>query len=247
MTEYEQKISVELKQWQRKITKDPSFADRLSKQVQDKMSGIIPEKVHQAVTFMVEKMFKLMLYGAEYLTGEMPDPQSTLLWREAYVKQTIKDYQKTAGVEGAVTGAGGILMGIADFPVLVGIKLKMLFEISRLYGYDVGDYRERLFMLYIFQLAFSSQHNRPQVYKILENWQAYADLLPKDPAAFDWRSFQQEYRDYIDLAKMAQLIPVVGAAVGAVANYKLIDKLGATAMQCYRMRKLDDGLKLENQ
>ena len=35
---------------------------------------------------------------------------------------------------------------------------------------------------------------------------------------------------------MAQLIPVIGAAVGAIANYKLITKLGTTAMNCYRMR-----------
>ncbi|WP_255494182.1 EcsC family protein [Hufsiella ginkgonis] len=35
---------------------------------------------------------------------------------------------------------------------------------------------------------------------------------------------------------MAQLIPVIGAAVGAIANYKLVDKLGETAMNCYRMR-----------
>ncbi|HEX8505766.1 MAG TPA: EcsC family protein, partial [Hymenobacter sp.] len=44
------------------------------------------------------------------------------------------------------------------------------------------------------------------------------------------------YRDYIDLAKMAQLVPVIGAAVGAVANYRLIEQLGETAMNCYRLR-----------
>ena len=31
---------------------------------------------------------------------------------------------------------------------------------------------------------------------------------------FDWRTFQQEYRDYIDLAKLAQMLPGVGAVVG---------------------------------
>ena len=246
MTTYEETVFDQLKSWQQKIQKNPSFTDKLSKRIQDKMNGIIPEKVHQAITYTIEKMFKVMLYGAEYVTGDLPDGDATLLWREAYIKQSIKDYQKTAGVEGAVSGAGGILLGIADFPVLIGIKLKLLFEISRMYGYDVSDYRERLFMLYVFQLAFSSQQHRLHTYKIIAGWQAYADLLPKDPEAFDWRSFQQEYRDYIDIAKMAQLIPVIGAAVGAVANYKLIEKLGETAMNCYRMRKLDEHLRLEN-
>ena len=62
--------------------------------------------------------------------------------------------------------------------------------------------------------------------------------LPEDIHQFDWRNFQQEYRDYIDLAKMAQLIPIIGAPVGFVVNARLIRKLGLTAMNAYRMRLL---------
>ena len=57
---------------------------------------------------------------------------------------------------------------------------------------------------------------------------------------FDWRSFQQQYRDYIDLAKLAQLVPIIGAPVGAVVNYRLIRKLGSTAINAYRMRWFDE-------
>jgi hypothetical protein len=39
---------------------------------------------------------------------------------------------------------------------------------------------------------------------------------------------------------MAQLLPVIGAAVGAIANYNLIAQLGDTAMNCFRMRSRDD-------
>ena len=39
-----------------------------------------------------------------------------------------------------------------------------------------------------------------------------------------------------NLAKMAQLVPVIGAPVGAVANYALVRKLGKTAKNAYRMR-----------
>jgi len=74
------------------------------------------------------------------------------------------------------------------------------------------------------------------VYRQIENWEQRKQDLPDDIHQFDWRTLQQEYRDYIDLAKMAQLIPVIGAPVGALANYRLIDKLGKTAMNAYRMR-----------
>jgi hypothetical protein len=51
-------------------------------------------------------------------------------------------------------------------------------------------------------------------------------------------AFQQEYRDYIDLPKLAQMIPIVGAPIGAVVNWRLVERLGETAMNGYRMRWL---------
>ena len=63
---------------------------------------------------------------------------------------------KIAAAEGAGTGAGGILLGLADFPLLLGIKIKFLFDAATLYGFDTSNKEERLFILHVFQLAFSS-------------------------------------------------------------------------------------------
>jgi len=238
MTRYEEEVGLMLQFWQYKMKRKPSLTNRLSKSIQNKINGFIPDKVHRAITVSIEKMVKAVLFGAKHTTFMKMDEASSLFLREANVKQKIAFYQKTATVEGAVTGAGGILMGLADFPLLLGIKVKLLFEVSALYGYDVKDYRERLYILHVFQLAFSSQQRRNEVYRIIEDWESYSRSLPEDVDQFDWRTFQQEYRDYIDLAKMAQLVPVIGAAVGAVANYQLVALLGDTAMNCYRMRKM---------
>ena len=85
-------------------------------------------------------------------------------------------------------------------------------------------------------MAFSSQEHRRNIYAKMHDWDNKKQQLPDDINQFDWRNFQQEYRDYIDLAKMAQLIPGIGAVVGVVVNYKLINQLGKTAMNAYRMR-----------
>ena len=238
MTPYEQKAHIQLQFWKYKMQKKPSFTDKLSKTVQTKINDLIPDKVHKAITVTIEKMIKTVLFGSKYLTGAPPEEGTSLQMRESLIQQKIDNYQKTATIEGAVTGAGGILLGLADFPILIGIKLKMLFDIAALYGYDVKDYKERLYILYVFQLAFSSQGRRNEIYELMAGWQGYSGTLPNDVDEFDWRIFQQEYRDYIDLAKMAQLLPVIGAAVGAIANYKLIAQLGETAMNCYRMRRI---------
>lgn len=237
MTTYEEQAYIQLQFWQYKMKKKPSLTNRISKGVQNKINSLLPEKFHKVVTVTIEKMVKAVLFGSKYTTKKSLEGTS-LQMREVYVNQQIVFYQKTATIEGAVTGAGGILLGLADFPILTAIKIKLLFDIAALYGYDVKDYKERLYILYIFQLAFSSQERRNEIYRVIAVWQSYSGSLPDDVSEFDWRTFQQEYRDYIDLAKLAQLLPVIGAAVGAIANYKLVAQLGETAINCYRMRQL---------
>lgn len=232
---YEQVKVRELQVWQRKMMRKPGVFNRLSKSVQDKMNSWIPEKVHQAITATIKQMIRGVLFGAKWTTRNKKAPLS-LEESDRIVEEIIKIYRNTAAAEGAVTGAGGILLGLADFPLLIAIKIKLLFEIAATYGFPVNDYKERVFILHIFQLAFSSAKHRKNVFMIMKNWDEKSKSLPEDINQFEWRSFQQEYRDYIDLAKLAQLIPIIGAPVGAVVNYRLIRKLGYTAMKAYHMR-----------
>ncbi|AOM78150.1 EcsC family protein [Pedobacter steynii] len=240
MDKHQEKIRIELHFWKKEMMEKPSLLNKFTNNIQKKINSYIPEKVHTAITVTIKKMVQAVLYGSTYTTSTVPPIEMSLIHREALVKQKIDSYCKTGAAEGGITGAGGFLMSMADFPVLIGIKMKMLFEIAALYGFDVKDYRERLYILYIFQLAFSSQHGRTKIFMHMENWNQKLHILPENSDSFDWKTFQQEYRDYIDLAKMAQLLPVVGAAVGAVANYQLIKKLGKTAMQAYRMRLIEE-------
>jgi uncharacterized protein (DUF697 family) len=234
---YLKDVQFELDIWKQNMLKDPTFTDILSKRIQNKVNHVIPDKVHQGITLAIQKMVQAVLFGSIY-TSSKPLQAASLQYREALIKRKIDRYKKTATAEGAVTGAGGLLMGLADFPLLMGLKLKLLFEIASLYGYDIKDYRERLHILYVFQLAFSSRKRQKELFQFLSSWETLSKSLPPNLNQYDWRTFQQEYRDYLDLAKMAQLIPVIGAAVGAVANYRLVSKLGTTAMNCYRMRQI---------
>ena len=237
MDDYEKQIRSELSVWQKQMLKRPSLLNRISKDVQVKINTWIPEKVHQAITTTIKQMIRGVLFGATY-TAAKPLSGQSFQECEATVLQKIETYRNTAALEGGITGAGGILMGFADFPILIGLKLKLLFDISSVYGFSVKDYKERVYLLHIFELAFSSHVYRRKIYLEMLDWEHKSKDLPEDINQFDWRNFQQEYRDYIDLAKMAQLIPIIGAPVGFVVNARLIRKLGFTAMNAYRMRLL---------
>ena len=238
MDNYNKEAYAELIIWQRNMMRSPTVLNRLAKKLQTKINNWIPEKVHQAITATIKQLIRGVLFGAEYITAK-PLQEKSFEVREMAVAERIKAYRNTAAVEGGVTGAGGILLGLADFPILIGIKIKLLFDIAGLYGFDVKDYKERVYILHIFEIAFSSDVRRKEIYKKLLHWEEYSKTLPNDIQQFEWRDFQQEYRDYIDLAKMAQLVPVIGAPVGVIVNYRLIQKLGKTAMNAYRMRLIN--------
>jgi len=235
MNQYKKEIYSELELWQKEMLRNPSLLNKISKNVQTRINKWIPEKIHLAITATLKQMIRAVLFGASYTTVK-PITDSSLEIREAAVLQRIEFYRTTAAVEGGITGAGGLLLGLADFPILIGIKIKLLFEIASIYGFNIEDYKERVYLLHIFELAFSSDVHRKKIYLEMTDWDKKSKELPEDINQFDWRNFQQEYRDYIDLAKMAQLLPLIGAPVGVVVNYRMIKKLGATAMNAYRMR-----------
>ncbi|ALC80623.1 MULTISPECIES: EcsC family protein [Bacillus] len=221
----------EANEWKLRFLRKSSKIERMSKGIQNKVNERIPEKVHTFVTESIKKMVETTLVGSNLTTFKKSTGGLSLREKDKLAKQTILGYQKAAAVEGAGTGAGGFLIGLADFPLLLSIKMKCLFELSSIYGFDVKKKEERVFLLYIFQLAFSSNEHRKNIFQTLEEWETKKDEI-------DWRKFQQEYRDYIDLVKLFQLVPGIGAVVGGVANYKLVGQLGEAARHVFHLRLL---------
>jgi hypothetical protein len=230
---YEAQARRELEAWLARMARGPSLLDRASRGVQVRVNRIIPEKVHAAVTTVIEKLTRVIVAGSD-LTTAKPLAEGSLSAREAQVRARIGAYRAAAAAEGGVAGAGGFALSLAEFPTLIATKIKLLFDVAALYGHDGAKLPERLYILSIFQLAFSGADHRRDVLAAMADWEAKTHPLTLD--GVDWRRFQQEYRDYIDLAKMAQMIPLIGAPVGAVVNYRLLDKLGETAIEAYRLR-----------
>ncbi|TMU88427.1 EcsC family protein [Bacillus sp. BHET2] len=226
----------ELESWKRKYTRKSSIFQRVSKQAQTKVNRWIPEKAHKVVTESIKRMVEVTLKGSEWVSLQTIVLQPSLAEREVLMKERMEFYRKAATIEGAGTGAGGIFLGLADFPLLLSIKMKFLSECATIHGYNPKQYEERLFILYVFQLAFSSDSHKKDILQVIENWEVEKEKLME----LDWKTFQQEYRDYIDFVKMLQLIPGVGAVIGAYANYQLLDHLGEVAKFAYRIRYFSD-------
>ncbi len=229
----------ELEKWKSKMRKNPSILNKFSKGTQNKFNSMLPDNYHNIITSAIKNMTQVVLFGSKYTTKK-PLLNLSLEERDILAYEKIKFYKNTAMLEGAGTGAAGILIGLTDLPLLLSIKIKLLYELASIYGFDASDYKERIYILSIFQLAFSSQDHVNKIFNKMEVWDEYKNTFSSDINDFDWRSFQQEYRDYIDLAKLLQLVPGIGAFVGAYVNNKLVDKLGEYAVYSYHMRILQN-------
>ena len=239
---YEEHVRAELNRWVRKLLQGPGLLERTSKVIQTKVNDkVIPEKVHTIITATVKGLVKSVVFGLEYIPNSPVYYGVQLQDRDQKAQRLLTKYRKIAAIEGAGTGAGGFTLAVADFPALIVIKMKFLFELAHIYGFSTEDYRERLFLLYVFQLAFSSQEKRPELYNTILNWEKNIGNWPVEKEALqqvNWEQFQREYRDAIDFRKTLQLIPGLGAIVGAWANYGLVDDLGTIGLNCYRLRIL---------
>jgi hypothetical protein len=239
---YEIKIKQQINAWIPVFLKPPGFFEKASKKISTKINSWIPQKVHNAITLAVKTIVRTTLFGAEYT----PKGKILLISLEdadQKAKDTLSLYQKIATAEGAGTGAGGFILNAVDFPALIAIKLKLLFELAHVYGYSTNEFSERIFILTVFQLAFSSPDQRERILHTIQNWDEYKVNWTSDKAyyqSFNWETFQKEYRDSIDFRKMLQMIPGIGAVAGAWANYSIVEDLGEVSIHCYQIRRLSE-------
>ncbi|WP_181349227.1 EcsC family protein [Thalassobacillus sp. CUG 92003] len=231
---YEEQALKEALRSAKSMEKRSSVVKRTSKRIQTTINRKIPDHVHTVVTEAIRNMIELSLTSSKYIHHVDVDSSWSLKEREDHLKERLTQYKRTAALEGAGTGAGGFWLGVADFPLLLSIKMKFLFDIAQLYGFDVHRYEERMFIIHVFMLAFSSDHKRVETLGIIRNWETEREKWQE----LDWKSLQQEYRDTIDLVKLFQIIPGIGAVVGYFANGKLLEQLGETAQMSYRLRLL---------
>ncbi|PWK14968.1 EcsC family protein [Tumebacillus permanentifrigoris] len=150
-----------------------------------------------------------------------------------------KSRSKFATWQGATTGVGGIFTLAIDIPLLLGLSLKVLQEISLSYGYDPQDKNERVFMIKCLQFTSSDfvgkkailesidSTNRQQTFSQLQGWR---EVLLLQTENFGWK-------------KLFQLIPIAGILFGAYLNKKSIDDLAETARMLYRKRRILERLE----
>ncbi len=243
MDQYQHYILGQIREWEKEQT-STWFFHQWSRSFQKKIDSLIPEVVHEKLAKAVEGMVKSIASGVSLIPQKQQylDPSLTFVARDQKAQETIQLYKKVAMAEGAGTGAGGLVLSAVDFPAFIAIKFKLLQELSNIYGYNVQDFEERMFIIKVFQLAYAGDVNKTKIYQEIKDWPERKQEISQTTYenVMAWREFYSEYRESIELRKLLQIIPGFGAIVGALANRSILDDLAVTAVHVYRMRYLQD-------
>ncbi len=170
---------------------------------------------------------------------------------DAIAKTYIDSNKLISAFEGASLGMGGLLMMAADIPAVMSINFRMISQIANSFGYNSVTEMDKIYMLHIFSLAGAqNSEERKEIFeKLRELSVACADEKnPNTLGKYSLLKVVQEIAEKMGLSltkrKLGQLIPIIGAGIGAGMNYKFTLENGQAALMAFRQRRLDENRKI---
>lgn len=166
-----------------------------------------------------------------------------------------------AVVEGAGTGAFGILGAAVDVPAVITLALRTIHKTGVCYGYECKTELDKKYALGILAVsAANSVSEKVSAIATLRTihvaiqrvtWKKMAekaakDRLSKEAAIVGVRALAKQLGINITKRRALTAIPVVGAAVGGSVNGWYIKEVGWAARRFYQERWLRDNGKLNH-
>ena len=170
-------------------------------------------------------------------------PLSTMYKAVGKLTHTRK---KLATIQGASTGIGGIFTLTIDIPLLLGLQLKTLQDISICYGYNPNDKKERLFIVKCLQFVSADIVGKQSILKQLSHFDDKNDSSKREVLSEiqGWREVVFSYRDQMGWKKLFQMIPIAGLLFGAIINRSAVNDIAEAGKMLYRKRRIIERLAL---
>lgn len=146
-----------------------------------------------------------------------------------------------AAIEGGGAGLGGLVLIAADIPLLFGINLRLIQQIAACYGFELSGPEFQPLVLSVFNVAATGgrESKSSAVREISVAAAAFAnDLEYKGRVRGSFkdqnRHAPREIVKNVLGRKIAQAIPIAGAAVGAGVNYWFTTETANAAYMLFR-------------
>jgi EcsC protein family len=227
------------------------------------LDKLTPSFIQKKIGVLLDELGSFIQSGGKYLTQKNGILKKVQLLIPDETVNTIDDMKKVplkvmnlvsgdlrtnrgnvATVQGATTGFGGIFTLAVDIPVLLGLSLKTLQEISVAYGYDPEDKEERIFIVKCLQFASADIVGKQAILNELSGYynrsMESAEMMSKLQG---WREVVYTYRDHFGLKKLLQMVPVAGMLFGAYTNRSMVKDIAETGIMLYQKRRILERLE----
>lgn len=168
---------------------------------------------------------------------------------DALARKQFDSNQLMAALEGAGCGAGGLALVAADIPILFGLVLRAIQQIGTCYGFDMRDPLMWPVILHVLNAASAGKAavkaailaDMTLAAKALaKNW-TYKRIAEKTQTGIavialknSVKGLPREIAGWVTKRKLAQLIPLAGAAIGAGFNYWFLSQVCNSAYMIFR-------------
>ncbi len=263
LTEYERTAQREIERWERGETLLQQALGFAMKPVDWAFDQFVPESVLDGLTSALTQTLstlndasawtfdaddvlqKAAEAGLDVATvGELRDQPLEAL--DGLAKQYASQNSVLAALSGGGAGLGGALLLAADIPVLFTVNFRLIQQVAAAYGFPLQGPGYTPLVVSIFNVAASG--SREAKSDALRELAVAASAI--DGGGYRARTAQGTLREQLghvprEIAKnlgaqkLAQSIPIAGAAVGAGVNYWFTDQTAQAAVMLSRALYLE--------
>ena len=232
----------------RHYSKVNNVASFISPNVNDKIADYFFDKLNDFISEQSSVDHMLKEVGAKQLTELAQDPS-----RSARISTALSNQNKTvAAVQGAITGASGVLGTALDIPLSLALTLKTIYQSGRAHGFELDRRNEQQIVEYVFKqvdlgsiaekqtlligLRALSNLLKTQDTQQLQNLlgssndiSALKTWLTDENGTFKWAWFNH----FPQLSVLSKLTPIAGAGIGAIYSWKLVEDANLKAQQIF--------------
>jgi hypothetical protein len=224
----------------------PSLAARLS--------SLVGTPIEIALQLMPRPWYRRVHGAAETAVGKAYDAAVSSLRREHEISASERLYRGLAAGTGAVGGLFGLPGLVVELPVTTTLMLRSIAEIARFAGEDIHDPESRLACIQVFALGGRSESDdaaETGYYGVRLALSGYMSAAAAQvaqqglsgegvPAVVQLiRAIASRFGVEVSRRVATQVVPVVGAAGGAVVNTIFMQHFQDMARSHFTVRRLE--------
>lgn len=245
--EYIEKQLVEIKKWEEQ---KPSIINNSLNKVFQPMSRfttkIIPESVVEQAIYHAHNLGQKLSNKSDILKKANVNTIEELKYKDLALSDKLasnihKWAVGIAGSEGFATGFGGTATIVADVGAVIVWAFRTIHKIAMCYGYEIKTSEDKKLVLDILSISgANSMKEKKEALIALKSDFLQKKIIEEILMSNLVKQVAKQLGINLTKRKLMQIIPIVGAGIGATVNASYINDIAWAARRSYQLKWITD-------